>query len=70
LILHTDTDDVVPAESAVMYYTSLRAAKVPVELHIFERGSHGFGFAMSDPVLGVIPTLVQNWLRGRRLIGQ
>jgi acetyl esterase/lipase len=69
LILHTDTDDVVPAESAVMYYASLRAAKVPVELHIFERGIHGFGFGMSDPALGVIPTLVQNWLRGRRLIG-
>jgi acetyl esterase/lipase len=68
-LLHTSTDAVVPPENALAYYRALRAAKVPAEMHIFENGAHGLGFAMADPSLGMGPVLLQNWLRAHSLIG-
>jgi dipeptidyl aminopeptidase/acylaminoacyl peptidase len=68
-LLHTSTDAVVPPEHAA-YYGALRAAKVPVEMHIFENGAHGLGFPMGDAVLAMGPVLLENWLRAHRLLGR
>lgn len=69
-LLHTSTDAVVPPDHALAYYGALRAAKVPVEMHIFENGAHGLGFSMGDAVLAMGPVLLENWLRARRLLGR
>lgn len=68
-LLHTSADELVPPENALAYYRALRAANVPAEMHIFENGAHGLGFAMADPSLGMGPVLLQNWLRAHSLIG-
>src|SRR6185312_3565453 len=47
-IFQTDEDKAVPAENAVGFYLALRKAKVPAELHIFEKGRHGVGLGR-DP---------------------
>jgi acetyl esterase/lipase len=44
-------------------YTNLRKRGVPAEVHFFEKGPHGVGFAQGDPVLGEYPNLLYNWLR-------
>jgi acetyl esterase/lipase len=44
-------------------YTNLRKRGVPAEVHFFEKGPHGVGFAQGDPVLGEYPNLLFNWLR-------
>jgi acetyl esterase/lipase len=67
-LFHTNADTAVPAENSVRFYLALRKAKVPAELHIFENGPHGVGFALDDPALSVWPTLLLNWLRGRGLL--
>lgn len=36
-------DATVPIANTLLLHAALRAAKVPVELHIFEAGGHGFG---------------------------
>jgi acetyl esterase/lipase len=59
----TGEDTAVPPENSVAFYLALRKAKVPAELHIFAHGPHGVGLAFGDPVLGVWPTLLRNWLR-------
>jgi len=41
----------------------LRAAGVPVELHIFESGHHGFGLAPNNPVLSTWLSQCEVWLR-------
>jgi acetyl esterase/lipase len=46
-------------------YMSLRRKGVPAEIHFFERGPHGTGFALGDPVLGEWPSLLYQWLRKR-----
>jgi acetyl esterase/lipase len=65
---HTDEDTGVPAENSVMFYLALRKNKVPAELHVFEKGKHGFG--MDRPLLGTDtwPQRVAEWLGNRRLI--
>lgn len=36
--------------------------KVPVEVHFFQNGVHGSGFAVGDPILGEWPKLLWNWM--------
>jgi hypothetical protein len=38
---------------------------VPAELHVFERGPHGVGFALGDPVLSTWPDRLAAWVRDR-----
>ena len=66
----TSADTVVPAENSVAFYLALHKAGVPAEMHIFEKGPHGVGLALSDPALGEWPTLLANWLRGRGLLNK
>jgi acetyl esterase/lipase len=44
-LFHTDEDSAVPAENSVMFYLALRKAKIPAELHIYNKGHHGLGLA-------------------------
>jgi len=64
----TSEDMTVPPENSVAFYLALQKAGVPAELHIFEKGPHGVGLDLGDPVLGAWPTLLANWLRQRRLL--
>jgi acetyl esterase/lipase len=68
-LFSTNADTTVPAENSVVLYLALRKAGVPAELHIFEKGPHGVGLALGDPVLGEWSTLLRNWLRVRGLWG-
>lgn len=67
-IFQTTKDELVAPSNAITYYNALYAAKVPVEMHIFEQGRHGLGLAMTDPALSVWPMLLQNWLQQRGLL--
>ena len=67
-LFHTDADTGVVPENSVRFYLALRRAKVPAELHIFEKGPHGVGLAMNDPALGEWSALLTTWLRGRGLL--
>jgi acetyl esterase/lipase len=62
-IVHSTDDKVVPIENALLFYAALKAAAVPVEMHVFEYGGHGFGLAPTDPVLSAWTTLCESWLR-------
>jgi acetyl esterase/lipase len=65
----TSTDDrTVPVENSLRFYEALKADSVPVELHVFETGRHGFGLAAVDPVLSVWPRLCEAWMRRRGLL--
>lgn len=69
-LLSTTEDGLVPVENTVMFYLALRKAGVPAEMHVFEKGPHGVGLDLADPVLGVWPTLLSNWLRERGLLNR
>ncbi len=42
-LVHASDDDVVKAENSLVFYKSLIKNKVPAELHLYEKGGHGFG---------------------------
>jgi acetyl esterase/lipase len=67
-LFHTSTDGVVPAENSVQFYLALRKARVPAELHIYEKGRHGVGLALADPVLSSWPKRLVDWLEGRGIL--
>lgn len=64
-LLHTMEDAGVPFENSLMFAQALRKADVPFELHIFEKGPHGFGMGADDPVLSRWPMLCTGWLKQR-----
>jgi acetyl esterase/lipase len=66
-IFYTDEDPVRP-ENGVAFYLALRRAKVPAELHIYERGAHGLGLASDDPVVSTWTERLRDWLRLRGAI--
>jgi acetyl esterase/lipase len=66
---HTNEDSGVPPENSIHFYLALRRAKVPAELHVFERGRHGLGLAASTPGTSTWPKLCEDWMRGRGLLG-
>ncbi len=44
-IWHTYEDGAVPVENSLLFVGALRKAKVPVEFHMYPRGSHGLSLA-------------------------
>jgi len=59
----------LPAGSATLYLRLIQA-KVPAEIHVFERGGHGFGMRPRDDAPGTAEWLPRalDWLRGRGII--
>lgn len=55
-------DDPVHVENAVVYFLALKNARVPVELHVYAQGGHGYGLRPRDlPIMGW-PKLVETWM--------
>jgi acetyl esterase/lipase len=68
-LVHTMNDAAVPVENTLMFVGALRRAGVPFELHLYERGPHGFGLGTArdgkpaDPILSTWPAHCADWLR-------
>jgi acetyl esterase/lipase len=67
-LFHTTEDTVVLPENSVLFYLALRQAKVPAELHIYEKGKHGVGLAAQDPILSSWSERLEDWLRVREIL--
>ena len=61
-LVHTSTDTAVPAENSLLFAEALHKHHVPVELHVFDHGPHGFGLGGNDPVLRQWPGLCAAWM--------
>jgi acetyl esterase/lipase len=62
-VVHTADDHTVPVENSLLFVMACRKNGVPVELHVFEHGPHGFGLGSGDPTLSTWPDLAAQWLR-------
>ena len=67
-LILTNEDKAVPAENSVYFYLALRKAGVPAEMHIFEKGAHGFGLAPLDHILSDWMELCHQWMGQRGLL--
>ncbi len=55
-------DDGPYVDSSLAYAIALKAVKVPVELHIFPNGGHGYGLRKKGKTTDVWPELAAAWL--------
>jgi acetyl esterase/lipase len=63
-LLHAEDDDAVPVANTLRFRAALLERKIPVEMHLFAEGGHGFGLrkAVGKPV-EVWPDLWRAWAR-------
>jgi acetyl esterase/lipase len=62
-ITHTADDNVVDVDNSIVYFEKLRHHKVPVEMHIYPKGGHGFIFGRK----GWMEPLFE-WMKDSKLI--
>lgn len=62
LVQATD-DPAVPVENSLMFYNNLRKHNVPCELHLFQKGGHGFGLAINKGRLAQWKGLCISWIK-------
>jgi acetyl esterase/lipase len=62
-------DDPVHVENATVYFTALKNAKVPVELHIYGEGGHGYGMRRTALPVTTWPQSVETWLHTIHVLG-
>lgn len=61
-LVHSRADSVVSWHNSAALYLALRQQGIPAEMHLFERGEHGYGMAIKDPVIGRWPAMLARWL--------
>jgi acetyl esterase/lipase len=67
-LVHSSDDNAVPVMNSIGYYKGLQKNKIPVELHIFQKGGHGYGLANEKGTESSWPDLCIKWLKAMGLI--
>ena len=61
-LLMAEDDRVDHVEQSPVYFIGLKKAGVPVEMHLYSQGGHGFGLRPSKFPIAKWPRLVETWL--------
>lgn len=62
-LVHSADDRTVPVKNSIEYYNNLVKYSIPSELHIFQKGGHGYGLSVGRGTQAAWPELCINWLR-------
>jgi acetyl esterase/lipase len=62
-LVYSNDDTIVPPENGLLFYQSLRKHNIPVSLHIYDHGGHGYGMAPNDKILNSWPGFTIDWLK-------
>jgi acetyl esterase/lipase len=62
-------DDGEHPENVLAYAMALKAAKVPMELHLYPTGGHGYGLRPTANYVTTWPARAADWMRSRGLLG-
>lgn len=62
-------DDPISVENSVAMYLALKRAGVRSELHVYDRGGHGFGLRASNNPCSTWPARCAEWLRAQGILG-
>jgi acetyl esterase/lipase len=61
-LVHAEDDPTDPVENSLVYYTALRKAGIPAEMHVYVKGGHAFGLRRTTFPISDWPELVEKWL--------
>lgn len=56
-------DPIAPVDNSLLMFAALRRAQVPVALHLFQHGGHGWGLGKAGSEPAAWPLLLQAWLK-------
>ena len=62
-MVHSADDKAVPIKNSIVYYEQLVKYGIPSELHIFQKGGHGYGLAGGKDTQSSWPELCIKWLK-------
>jgi acetyl esterase/lipase len=62
-LVQAENDPVDNVNNSLVYYLALKKAGVPVEMHLYAQGGHGFGLRRTKLPITRWPQLVETWLR-------
>jgi acetyl esterase/lipase len=62
-LVQAEDDHVDSVNDSLAYYIGLKKAGVPVEMHLYAQGGHGFGLRPSKLPVSYWPVLVETWLK-------
>lgn len=69
-LLQNENDNSDRVEDSLSYYVGLKKAGVPVEMHSYAQGGHGFGLRRTKLPATAWPQLVETWLRTIGIISE
>jgi acetyl esterase/lipase len=61
-LVHASDDEAVKSENSILFYQALVRNKIPAELHIYQKGGHGFGMNNKTTSDSWMDRL-QNWMK-------
>jgi len=67
-LVQAEDDHVAPVENSTVYFLALKKAKVPVEMHLYAEGGHGFGLRRTALPITAWPSEVEVWLRTIKML--
>lgn len=67
-IVLADDDTAVLPKNSISFYSKLKEFDVPAEIHIFQKGGHGFGIRKNGIPADNWPNLFIDWLKAREVI--
>ena len=62
-LLQAEDDPIDTVKNSLVYYYALKNAGVPVEMHLYAQGGHGFGIRRTKMPITGWPRLVETWLK-------
>lgn len=62
-LVHSVDDDLVRVENSIRYLLALKDHNIPSELHIYEKGGHGYGLGRKDGTTSQWPKACEEWLK-------
>lgn len=66
-LVHASDDKTVKVQNSVLYYLALLDKNVPAEMHIYEKGGHGFGMHNKTTKDEWMESL-HHWMQARKLV--
>jgi len=64
-IVHSQDDKSVPVQNSINYFLALKAHGVPAELHVYEKGGHGYGLAAGKGTESGWPAACLLWMKSQ-----
>lgn len=62
-LVHSADDKGVPVKNSIVYFEGLQNNNIPAELHIFQKGGHGYGLANNRGTESSWPDLCLGWMK-------